>query len=153
MAPHSSTLAWRIPGTGEPGRRPSMGSHRVGHDWSDLAVAVVLLNLRVNSQASFISRLWATFNSRSVTTPWHTFIWKPHCDGFPHWPDLLSPLLANFCSFLINVGGPDSSAISLPLYLYKLSKISNSALRFLILYISRLFLTFFFHFITPELHI
>ena len=29
MAPHSSTLAWRIPGTGEPGRLPSMGSHRV----------------------------------------------------------------------------------------------------------------------------
>ena len=37
MATHSSVLAWRIPGTGEPGRRPSMGSHRVGHDWSDLA--------------------------------------------------------------------------------------------------------------------
>ena len=32
MATHSSVLAWRIPGTGEPGRRPSMGSHRVGHD-------------------------------------------------------------------------------------------------------------------------
>ena len=32
MAPHSSTLAWRIPGTGEPGGLPSMGSHRVGHD-------------------------------------------------------------------------------------------------------------------------
>ena len=32
MAPHSSTLAWRIPGTGEPGGLPSMGSQRVGHD-------------------------------------------------------------------------------------------------------------------------
>ena len=40
MATHSSVLAWRIPGTGEPGRLPSMGSHRVRHDWSDLAVAV-----------------------------------------------------------------------------------------------------------------
>ena len=39
MAPHSSVLAWRIPGTGEPGGLPSMGSHRVGHDWSDLAAA------------------------------------------------------------------------------------------------------------------
>ena len=38
MAPHSSTLAWRILGTGEPGGLPSMGSHRVGHDWSDLAL-------------------------------------------------------------------------------------------------------------------
>ena len=35
MATHSSVLAWRIPGTGEPGGLPSMGSHRVGHDWSD----------------------------------------------------------------------------------------------------------------------
>ena len=39
MATHSSVLAWRIPGTGEPGRLPSVGSHRVGHDWSDLAAA------------------------------------------------------------------------------------------------------------------
>ena len=35
----ASVLAWRIPGTGEPGGLPSMGSHRVGHDWSDLAAA------------------------------------------------------------------------------------------------------------------
>ena len=38
MATHSSVLAWRIPGTGEPGGLPSMGSNRVGHDWSNLAV-------------------------------------------------------------------------------------------------------------------
>ena len=36
---HSSVLAWRIPGTGEPGGLPSMGSHRVRHNWSDLAAA------------------------------------------------------------------------------------------------------------------
>ena len=39
MATHSSVLAWRIPGTAEPGGLPSMGSHRVGHDWSILAAA------------------------------------------------------------------------------------------------------------------
>ena len=39
MATHSSVLAWRIPGTGEPGGLPSMGSHRVRHSWSDLAAA------------------------------------------------------------------------------------------------------------------
>ena len=39
MATHSSTLAWRIPGMEEPGRLPSLGSHRVGHDRSDLAAA------------------------------------------------------------------------------------------------------------------
>ena len=40
MATHSSVLAWRIPGTGEPGGLPSMGSHRVGHNWSDLPVHI-----------------------------------------------------------------------------------------------------------------
>jgi len=39
MATHSSVLAWRIPGTGDPHGLPSMGSHRVGHDWNDLAEA------------------------------------------------------------------------------------------------------------------
>ena len=39
MAPHSSVLAWWILWTEEPGGLPSMGSHRVGHDWSNLAAA------------------------------------------------------------------------------------------------------------------
>ena len=39
MATHSSVLAWRVPGTGEPGGLPSMGPHRVGHNWSGLAAA------------------------------------------------------------------------------------------------------------------
>ena len=42
MATHSSVLARRIPGTGEPGGLLSMGSHRVRHDWSDLAAAAVI---------------------------------------------------------------------------------------------------------------
>ena len=65
MATHSSVLAWRIPGMGEPGGLPSMGSHRVGHDWSDLAAAAAaLVNPYVNrnvckndwlSQTNYIS--------------------------------------------------------------------------------------------------
>ena len=39
MATHSGVLAWRIPGMAEPGGLPSIGSHRDGHDWSDLAAA------------------------------------------------------------------------------------------------------------------
>ena len=39
MATHSSVLAWRISGTGESGGLPFMGSHSIGHDWSDLAAA------------------------------------------------------------------------------------------------------------------
>ena len=48
MATHSSVLAWIIPGTGESGGLPSMGSHRVGHDWSDLAAAA----------AAHVSTVW-----------------------------------------------------------------------------------------------
>ena len=52
MATHCSILAWRIPGTGDPGRLQSMGSHRVGHDWSDLVAAAVAgdWNAKVGSQ-------------------------------------------------------------------------------------------------------
>ena len=42
MATHSSVLAWRITGTGEPGGLPSLGSHKVGHDWSDLTAAACI---------------------------------------------------------------------------------------------------------------
>ena len=49
MATHSSVLAWRIPGTGEPGGLPCTGSHRIGHNWSDLAVAVALNNINLSN--------------------------------------------------------------------------------------------------------
>ena len=45
MATHSSVLAWRIPGMGEPGGLPPMGSHRVGHNWSDLAAAATAADI------------------------------------------------------------------------------------------------------------
>ena len=51
MATHSSILAWRIPGTEEPRRLPSMGSHRVGHDWSNLAAATVWILRKENGQS------------------------------------------------------------------------------------------------------
>ena len=44
MATHSSVLAWRVPGTGEPGGPPSMGLHRVGHNWRDLAAAAKIFS-------------------------------------------------------------------------------------------------------------
>ena len=56
MATHSSVLAWRIPGTGKPGGLPSLGSHRVGHDWSDLAAAA----------AAAIKHLYFTNEQRSA---------------------------------------------------------------------------------------
>ena len=53
MATHSSVLAWRIPGTGEPGGLPSMGSHRVGHDWSNLAAAAYIWKRNFIPQIKF----------------------------------------------------------------------------------------------------
>ena len=56
MATHSSVVAWRIPGTVEPDGLPSMGLHRVGHDWSDLAAAAAMTNgagYRFNTIKSF----------------------------------------------------------------------------------------------------
>ena len=46
MATHSSVLAWRIPGTVEPGGLPSMGSHRIGHKRSDLAAAAAAVQIQ-----------------------------------------------------------------------------------------------------------
>ena len=50
MATHSSVLAWRIPGTAEPVGLPSMGSHRVGHDWRDLAAGAVYIEASLVAQ-------------------------------------------------------------------------------------------------------
>ena len=54
MATHSSVLAWRIPGTGEPGGRPSMGSHSVRHDWSDLAAAAAAVRVLQGAYCTFL---------------------------------------------------------------------------------------------------
>ena len=55
MATLFSVLAWRIPGTGEPGGLPSMGSHRVGHDRSDLAAAAAAVHSCYALQYSWAS--------------------------------------------------------------------------------------------------
>ena len=61
MATHSSVLTWRIPGTGEPGGLPSLGSHRVGHDWSDLAAAATAKE-RYFSDLFCTSQFWSVWN-------------------------------------------------------------------------------------------
>ena len=111
MATHSSVLAWRIPGTGEPGRLPSMGSHRVGHDWSDLAVAVAwldegFLGSSAGKESTFSSRdpvsipglrrspgegighplqySWASLVTQTVNNPpavWETWVWLLGWEG------------------------------------------------------------------------
>ena len=82
MATHSSVLAWRIPGTGEPGGLPSMGSHRVGHNWSDLTAAVAfpgfrqrLLNCGTHKSRSEVHKgplsRSAKNKGNSCSYPWH----------------------------------------------------------------------------------
>ena len=68
MATHSSVLAWRIPGMGEPGRLPSMGLHRVGHDWSDLAAVAAAFNK--NQSVSLISIIKMTSAELMVYWRW-----------------------------------------------------------------------------------
>ena len=63
MATHSSVLAWRIPGTHEPGGLPSMGSHRVGHNWSDLPPAAAAIN---NKSVTKTNILICRFSTRYV---------------------------------------------------------------------------------------
>ena len=78
MATHSSVLAWRIPGTGEPAGLPSVGSHRVGHDWSDLAAAV------------------SPDNSNAIgprTTVWETAHWV-YCQECQHFQSHLCHLVS-----------------------------------------------------------
>ena len=66
MATHSSILAWRIPGTGESSRLPSLGSHRVGHYWNDLAAAAATSR---NSTPGYISRKSENTNSNTYMHP------------------------------------------------------------------------------------
>ena len=70
MATHSSVLAWRIPGTGEPGGLLCMGSHRVGHDWSDLAAAAsncqTVFQIAVPYYTSSVRVTWAPIFGTAV---------------------------------------------------------------------------------------
>ena len=59
MATHSSVLAWRIPGTEEPGRLPSMGLHRVRHDWSDLAAVAAAAQMVKSLPAMLETWVWS----------------------------------------------------------------------------------------------
>ena len=118
MATHSSVLAWRIPGTGEPGGLLSMGPHRVGHDWSDLAAAAAMdpqckpcsqthltvrprcCSVRTNSPHSqargetHTGRAWPLSKTHMVITFWDhtTLVW---CSSRPAGPSGLSILGAH----------------------------------------------------------
>ena len=96
MATHSSVLAWRIPGTEKPGGLPSMGTHRVGRDWSDVtaaaAAAAVWSSLDKDKACGVSVRfceMWTgNFLNSSETTEWGRTRMKMLC------------ALRNICFFL-----------------------------------------------------
>ena len=77
MATHSSVLAWRTPGTGEPGGLPSMGSHRVGHDWSDLAAAEAGISLGFQCQviAKIVPSIAVKLQKKTLFRRVHFFLY------------------------------------------------------------------------------
>ena len=77
-ATYSSVPAWRIPGMGKPGGLSSMGSHRVGHDWSDLALSIVTLGWLITSTAARDSWAVAVPSSR-----WQEWGCRPSAPGRP----------------------------------------------------------------------
>ena len=86
MATHSSVLAWRIPGTGEPGGLPSMGSHRVGHDWSNSTAAAAAATWPANDHHNKSSYHWSSYKDVTllltvlltlyISYPWLFYNWK-----------------------------------------------------------------------------
>ena len=71
MAPNSSTLAWKIPWMEEPGGLPSMGSHRVRHNWSDLAAAAATFKYPWTSQSCTI---FIVFTMVQITIIFHLVV-------------------------------------------------------------------------------
>ena len=112
MATHSSVLAWRIPGTAEPGGVLSMGSPRVGHDWSDLAaVAAVsyekslLSLLRIQCLCEFYDEIHY-YKGISLSIMSHFFCpdpptWPTYSLTYTHTCDIHSPLLLRVCPSLL----------------------------------------------------
>ena len=88
MATHSSVLAWRIPVMGEPGGLPSMGSHRVRHDWSDLAAAAAATRglwdyLQFFSFFLLYSTLQKLFRPSYLPAHWFVLLLQIFCYWFP----------------------------------------------------------------------
>ena len=81
MATHSSVLAWRIPGTGEPDGLSSLGSHRVRHDWSALAAAAHIYASTLNIiHSKFPHFMLITITSLLSEKLWSEFVFNYECN-------------------------------------------------------------------------
>ena len=99
MATHSSALAWRIPGIEEPGGLPSMGSHRVGDDWRDLAAATAacMWLTSVQFSRSVVSDSLRPHESQHARPPCPPPTPRVYSNSFPlsqwHHPAISSPVI------------------------------------------------------------
>ena len=100
MATHSSILARRIPGTGEPGRLPSMRSHRVRHDWSDLAAVAAAAHwnmyitiCKVDGQCKFSA--WSRAPKAGALGQPRGTGWGWRCEGVQDGQTYMHPWLIN----------------------------------------------------------
>ena len=106
MATHSSVLAWRIPGTAEPGGLPSMGSHRVEHNWSDLAAATS--DLAAAAAAATIILFPVSISSAFCVCCWLFVFLTPHISetmqdlSFCVWLTSLSIISSSFIHVVVN---------------------------------------------------
>ena len=93
MATHSSVFAWRIPGMGEPGGLPSMGLHRVGHDWSDAAAAAAA------AAAAVFHLLEAKVGQEPISQPSFSFLVQVAVNSSYNFEGLL----CNHCWFPMSI--------------------------------------------------
>ena len=110
MATYSSVLAWRTPGTGEPGGLPSMGLHRVGHDWSDLAKVqnhhLSIFKSPILKSFCFITKL---FQFTLIPKLYRSMSWK-YCLHSVKNPHFLRPHFSIYCCLaLIFISFPQLS--------------------------------------------
>ena len=84
MATHYSVLAWRIPRTGEPGGLLSMRSHRVGHDWSNLAAAAAAATFPVYRHFTLLANNVPAMTDTEAETP---ILWPPDAKNWLIWKD------------------------------------------------------------------
>ena len=134
MATHSSILAWRIPGTEEPGGLPSTGSHRVRHDWSDLAPAAawsilenalcVCLKIKLLLGEVFYRCIWSNWSKVLFNSCTSLVIFLSNCfisfwEGVLKSPNITvelsispsilsvcSPCMCGLCCFIILINWP-----------------------------------------------
>ena len=106
MATHSSALAWRTPGMAEPGGLPSMGSHIIGHDWSDLAAAAAVASF-LDLSDYFLSHVRELFTYNLFRYflrffLFFVFFWDPYNSNlvaFNVVPEITEAVLISFQSF------------------------------------------------------